>query len=600
MMLSADQVIRIANMLCWFVTVVHGMTVEKITPNKFGSLGGVRLKIEGTGFPTYPRPPPDVLIGGESLKEGVAEEVEAAVSSCNIVPYLSTQTVLICDTTRSSTFVDSHRERDRLNGRYQTFPLRVIAESGREATCVGPSTSGVPCGVTLHNEKVPSLTTFENSEVKDYRSVTSGDLLVYRGDRLRNAHQNSKTGNPDGHSAKIRDFSCVLSGDNDQMAMKNNWNSGQCQVEGHPDAGPANLSLTVIYGNEGIAHARPSVLSEDARTGSLYMFDVAPQISSIANQQTQSIKGGGLLVISGAGFGSVAKNAVVNVGDVPCVVETLQQDEIVCRITSNVSSAHYLNETRRLWQGGRGASIDVWTDLSGDSSNINEVKQQLSFSQPSFSQTLDGFSNKNKGRLNLDRYGARIRGWIKIPRTGNYTFSVRADDASELWISSDANPENAKLVYASCCVNHDWVDVAESRRELQMNDYIYLHLLYKEGHGGDYGEVGITMEDPTHSSAQASTIIDTVQKITVKGQASTGGKAGEAGVGDAFVQAVRIQRTGLAAESTRVGDIEFSLSLGNRSTSARLLRADASAADIKAVVETLPDSKLVRRGVSDS
>ena len=154
----------------------------------------MRIKVEGTGFPTYPANPPKVFIGGG--------EDASPVAVCEVIPYLSTETVLICEAGPASTFTDSYGERNRVNGRYSTHALRVVPGVGREATCTGASYHGVPCGVLLHNEKVPALTAFSNPEVADFRSVASGDLLKYNGDRLRNAHQNTDGGNPYGHEAK--------------------------------------------------------------------------------------------------------------------------------------------------------------------------------------------------------------------------------------------------------------------------------------------------------------------------------------------------------------------------------------------------------------
>ena len=112
----------------------RGMTVSRISPNQFGSLGGVRLKIEGTGFPTYPMAPPKVLIGGGQGEGGAATP---AVASCEVLPYLSTETVLVCEAGPASTFSDTHGERNQVDGRYTTHALRVVPGYGREATCTG-------------------------------------------------------------------------------------------------------------------------------------------------------------------------------------------------------------------------------------------------------------------------------------------------------------------------------------------------------------------------------------------------------------------------------------------------------------------------------
>jgi len=43
-------------------------------------------------------------------------------------------------------------------------------------------------------------------------------------------------------------------------------------------------------------------------------------------------------------------------------------------------------------------------------------------------------------------YGQRIFGYIHPPASGKYTFAISSDDSSELWLSSDENPSNVKLI----------------------------------------------------------------------------------------------------------------------------------------------------------
>ncbi|GAA6067446.1 N-acetyl-beta-glucosaminyl-glycoprotein 4-beta-N-acetylgalactosaminyltransferase 1, partial [Tachysurus ichikawai] len=43
-------------------------------------------------------------------------------------------------------------------------------------------------------------------------------------------------------------------------------------------------------------------------------------------------------------------------------------------------------------------------------------------------------------------YGLRIFGFIHPYKDGDFQFSISSDDNSELWLSSDENPLNAKLL----------------------------------------------------------------------------------------------------------------------------------------------------------
>ena len=48
-----------------------------------------------------------------------------------------------------------------------------------------------------------------------------------------------------------------------------------------------------------------------------------------------------------------------------------------------------------------------------------------------------------------ESYGTRLRGYLHPPATGNYTFYIASDDASELWLSTDEDPASAVLICAS-------------------------------------------------------------------------------------------------------------------------------------------------------
>src|SRR5215475_9269719 len=52
-----------------------------------------------------------------------------------------------------------------------------------------------------------------------------------------------------------------------------------------------------------------------------------------------------------------------------------------------------------------------------------------------------------------DQYGARLTGWFTPTVTGDYNFYLRSDDASQLWISTDANLANILVVAEEpgCC-----------------------------------------------------------------------------------------------------------------------------------------------------
>ena len=93
-----------------------------------------------------------------------------------------------------------------------------------------------------------------------------------------------------------------------------------------------------------------------------------------------------------------------------------------------------------------------------------------------------------------DNYGGRLRGLLRPPVTGEYTFWLAGDDETELWLSSDARPFDRKLV----AWIKPWSKFRQwDRHPSQESDPIrllagrsyYLEVVHKEGLGNDHAAV---------------------------------------------------------------------------------------------------------------
>ncbi|MCF7668529.1 MAG: Ig-like domain-containing protein [Verrucomicrobia bacterium] len=99
-------------------------------------------------------------------------------------------------------------------------------------------------------------------------------------------------------------------------------------------------------------------------------------------------------------------------------------------------------------------------------------------------------------------YGSYIPAYIQAPQTGEYTFWVRSDDSSQLWLSTDEDPINKQLVASvpDGQWSPEWDSFAEQRSEpvkLEKGEVYYVEILHKEAVHGDFVEVGWQLPDGT-------------------------------------------------------------------------------------------------------
>ncbi len=112
-------------------------------------------------------------------------------------------------------------------------------------------------------------------------------------------------------------------------------------------------------------------------------------------------------------------------------------------------------------------------------------------------------NNPDFGSLG-DNYGSSVSGWITPATSGDYTFFLASDDASELWLSTDANPMNAVMIAeeTGCChgFQEPGAPTTSTPQTLQAGHSYFLQALHIEGGGGDYVEVAWRISTDTTAS----------------------------------------------------------------------------------------------------
>jgi hypothetical protein len=108
-----------------------------------------------------------------------------------------------------------------------------------------------------------------------------------------------------------------------------------------------------------------------------------------------------------------------------------------------------------------------------------------------FQQAFNGFSIGDSG---LNNYGGAASALLYPPATGNYTFYVRSDDSSQLFLSTDETRGNLALIAeeTGCC--NPLTANASEPVALEAGQAYYIEILWKEGGGGDGFQVGWSFE----------------------------------------------------------------------------------------------------------
>jgi hypothetical protein len=147
----------------------------------------------------------------------------------------------------------------------------------------------------------------------------------------------------------------------------------------------------------------------------------------------------------------------------------------------------------KLGGGTNKALREWWLNASGSavSSLTSNVNYPYNPTGRELSHSFEGPTNwTNSSGSDLDNYGTRIRGYLNPITTGSYTFWIASDDASELWLSTDADPNHkSKIAYTTSWTNkYQWDKYATQKSSsisLVAGRSYYIEALHKENTGGD-------------------------------------------------------------------------------------------------------------------
>lgn len=137
--------------------------------------------------------------------------------------------------------------------------------------------------------------------------------------------------------------------------------------------------------------------------------------------------------------------------------------------------------------GGLGtATRQVYNDIQG---GLAAFKTSTKYpDNPDTTDTVTALESTSYGDAR-DNYGGRLQAWVYVPVAGDYTFWIAADDEAELWLSTDDDPSNAKLIASATGWTgaHEWTKYPEQKSQpikLDASRY-YIMALWKDYTSGD-------------------------------------------------------------------------------------------------------------------
>ncbi|RYY26224.1 MAG: hypothetical protein EOP41_04730, partial [Sphingobacteriaceae bacterium] len=199
--------------------------------------------------------------------------------------------------------------------------------------------------------------------------------------------------------------------------------------------------------------------------------------------------------------------------------------------------------------GSGSVTREQWDNVGG--TGIADIPLQKA---PSSSSLLTAFeAPKDAG----DNYGARVRGYVFAPQTGNYTFWLATDDAGELWLSSDDNPANkTRIASVDGWTNYREFGKYASQKSvtitLSAGKKYYIEALQKEGGGGDNLSVQWQLPDGTTETPIAGIHLSPYTSATTADQTISFTAIGTKTAGDAPFALSATASSGLAVSFTVV------------------------------------------------
>ena len=267
-----------------------------------------------------------------------------------------------------------------------------------------------------------------------------------------------------------------LSGSDDgfyRLRLDEQWFSRQARLEIQTESIPPEiLSVDVLDNNTLRINWSEYVTEESALNPENYSIDNNAAILSISSEDVPFLGAINttLLRIDRLQAGHIYTLTVNNIIDT-----SSNQNTILANTKEYIRIAPVTPSLlRQVWNGC--SSLDALLSLSTYPDSPDETSSLSSFLSP-----IDC----------ADNYSQRISGFIVPPISGNYFFWVCSDDSSQLFLSTDSNPENVRqIAYLDGWSSpYEWEKYPSQKSTaitLSANTPYYIEAIQAEADGGDH------------------------------------------------------------------------------------------------------------------
>uniref|UniRef100_A0A3P9KTK4 Polycystic kidney and hepatic disease 1 (autosomal recessive)-like 1 n=1 Tax=Oryzias latipes TaxID=8090 RepID=A0A3P9KTK4_ORYLA len=488
-----------------FAVVTGGQRVTYISPNRGSINGATRLTIVGEGFAQeqqFQLNPKDDTFG-------------------NRVTLVSSSLSIPCDVERDSTHSNQIQcytrsmpqdqyvvyvnvdgipipNSNKCYGYYTSYRCSFYTVAYRTPTIQSLSPVSGPPGTLvtvrgrIYSDVYGSNTDLSSNglNVRFLRSFMGGmpcDLLIPESDNLYNLQLDSET-------STWGYMSCKMTGTYVGKRSSAIY-SFNC---------PNSYMVIQLYSNRSLPDKSSFWVSS---LDKLSMFQTFAEVTGVSPSEGSTM-GGTLLTIHGQFFDQTDQPARVLVGGLPCEVQSVSDDRIICR----TAAQQMKTDNRKVYPGGRGLKVEAWnntrprylTDIRSYNQNTTGYWSQLIDSLPhTFPREIEYFTS-------------RTRGFLVPPASGNYTIYLHCDDRCELYLSNSSRPEDQVQIAAQprYVSNYYTLDSQKSKvLSLEKGKPYYMELLHQEYAVVASINIGLFRGDSSFTKDQTDDAVNEIQKI---------------------------------------------------------------------------------------